>query len=127
MVFSEFYFYNVTCFWKISISSIVSSSQTFYYLIWKNSKKVTKNGKKSKQNCQKVSQYMLTSAESLSKFAEGLRSHHVQLFFPSFFAEFFFICFLFILFTIYYFSFILCAVVLCTIMIFPLMSSSEWN
>ena len=79
LIFSDDYSYNLTLFWKVSISSIVSSSQTFYYLIWKNSKKVTKNSKKRKQNCQKVSQNILTSAEGLSKFAEGFSSHYVQL------------------------------------------------
>ena len=67
-------------FWEISISGMVSSSQTFCYLISKHSKKVTKNSKKQKKNCQKVTQNMLTSAEGLSKFAEGLSSHYVQFF-----------------------------------------------
>ena len=104
-------------FWEISISGMVSSSQTFYYLIWKNSKKVTKNSKKPKQNCQKVSQNMLTSAEGLSKFAEGLSSHYLQLFFP------------FILCTISFYLFSLYSLYNCVLYNydFLLCSSSEWN
>ena len=96
---------------------MVSSSQTFYYLIWKNSKKVTKNSKKPKQNCQKVSQNMLTSAEGLSKFAEGLSSHYLQLFFP------------FILCTISFYLFSLYSLYNCVLYNydFLLCSSSEWN
>ena len=100
----------------------------FYYLIWKNSKKLTKNCKKPKQNCQKVIQNMLTSSERLSKFAEGFSSHYVQLcFLPLFFAQFLLICFPFILDTTYFFPFILCTIVLCTIMISLFVSFSEWN
>ena len=117
LIFSDDYSYNLTLFWKVSISSIVSSSQTFYYLIWKNSKKVTKNSKKPKQNCQKVSQNMLTSGEGLSKFAEGLSSHYLQLFFP------------FILCTISFYLFSLYSLYNCVLYNydFLLCSSSEWN
>ena len=45
LIFSDYYSCNLTLFWKVSINGIVSSSQTFYYLIWKNSKKVTKTAK----------------------------------------------------------------------------------
>ena len=128
MIFSDFYFHNLTRFCKISISGIKSSSQTFYYLIWKNSEKVTKSSKKPKGFCQKVSQNILISTEGLSKFAEGLSSHYVQL---CFFLYSLHNCFLFVfrLFFVQFiiFSFILCTIALCAIMIFPFLSSSEWN
>ena len=49
LIFSDFYFYNLTRFLEDYISGVVSSNGTFNYLIWKNSQKVTKTAKSLKK------------------------------------------------------------------------------
>ena len=61
---------------------------------------------------------MLTSAEGLSKFAEGVSSHYVQsCFFPLLSAQFLFIVFPLFFVQFIIFPFILCTILLCTLMI----------
>ena len=105
LIFSDFYFHNLTHFFKDQYQRY-SIFQSNVLLPWKNSKKVTKKGKKPKQNCQKVSQNMLTSAEGLSTFTEGLIVAIMYNYVFSFFLCTISFCFPFILCTIYYFSFI---------------------
>ena len=71
---------------------------------------------------------MLTSAEGLSKFAEGVSSHYVQsCFFPLLFTQFLFICFPVILCTVHYFSLYSLYNFALYNYDFPFVSSSGWN